>query len=162
MSFPGVDAVLPAPTVCYAWAASSYPFQKWQRDAGGEPPRPSGAAAPSNTTKQNDAISFTIPPAWLCHAVPPLHKGGFSLPKCIQPSSVILPSAAAQYDGPGTGPGLQNSPFQWRRAATGALRPTTHLSLGEFWVQRHAAYSTVTDLARLRGLSMSQPRYTPI
>ena len=30
--------------------------------------------------KQNDAIRFTIPPAWLCHAVPPLHKGGCGVP----------------------------------------------------------------------------------
>ena len=34
------------------------------------------AAALGNTAKQNDAIRFTIPPAWLRHAVPPLHKGG--------------------------------------------------------------------------------------
>ena len=24
-----------------------------------------------------ELLGFTIPPAWLCHAVPPLHKGGF-------------------------------------------------------------------------------------
>ena len=37
-----------------------------------------------------DTIGFTIPPAWLCHAVPPLHKGGFSLPFCIQPALSVL------------------------------------------------------------------------
>ena len=52
----------------------------------GEPPHPNCAAALGNRTKQNDAIRFTIPLAWLCHAVPPLHKGGFSLPRCTQPA----------------------------------------------------------------------------
>ena len=137
------------------------------------------AAARSNRTRPNkkgsprgafwihmvrwgEFVWFHNPPAWLCHAVPPLHKGGFSLPKCIQPSSVILPSAAAQYDGPGTGPGLHPGLFRvmvYHTRSTGA----NNASPPETGTGAQAlGYSTVTDLARLRGLSMSQPRYTPI
>ena len=56
-----------------------------------------------NRARWNHSLSFTIPPAWLRHAVPPLHKGGFSLPHCIQPAFVLLLSAAAQYGCPDTG-----------------------------------------------------------
>ena len=49
------------------------------------------ASALGNRTRWNHSLSFTIPPAWLRHAVPPLHKGGcgepplpfLSLPGCI-------------------------------------------------------------------------------
>ncbi len=67
-------------------------------------------------------IGFSTVWAWLCHAVPPLHKGGpvsgrpyslwsggrtaiLSLPGWTQPAFVLLPGAAAQYDCPGTGLG---------------------------------------------------------
>ena len=146
---------------------------------GGVPPQASGAPAPYYTTRPNkkgsprgafwihmvrwgEFVWFHNPPAWLCHAVPPLHKGGFSLPKCIQPSSVILPSAAAQYDCPGTGLGLQPGLFRvmvYHTRSTGA----NNASPPETGTGAQAlGYSTVTDLARLRGLSISQPRYTPI
>ena len=42
------------------------------------------APAPGHAAWLTGALGFTIPPAWLCHAVPPLHKGGFSLPQGIQ------------------------------------------------------------------------------
>ena len=45
---------------------------------------PCGAPAPGHAAWLTGALGFTIPPAWLCHAVPPLHKGGFSLPQGIQ------------------------------------------------------------------------------
>ena len=44
------------------------------------------APALGNRTRLNHSLSFTIPPAWLRHAVPPLHKGGFSLPCGIGPA----------------------------------------------------------------------------
>ncbi len=45
---------------------------------------PCGAPAPGHAAWLTGALGFTIPPAWLCHAVPPLHMGGFSLPCGIQ------------------------------------------------------------------------------
>ena len=63
-----------------------------QYGSGGSPPsrrgsvtlHPCGAPAPGHAAWLTGALGFTIPPAWLCHAVPPLHKGGFSLPCGIQ------------------------------------------------------------------------------
>ena len=46
----------------------------------GEPPLAGGAPAPDHSTHLNHSPGFTIPPAWLRHAVPPLHKGGCGVP----------------------------------------------------------------------------------
>ena len=64
---------------------------------------------PTIENQLNHSPGFAIPPAWRCHAVPPLHKGGFSLP-C------------------GTGPGLHPGPFR-RSRNTWARSP---YSRGEF------------------------------
>ena len=59
------------------------------------PPLAYCAPALGNTAKQNDAIRFTIPPAWLRHAVPPLHKGGCGVPpaQCLG-CHIALPVAS--------------------------------------------------------------------
>ena len=75
-----------APRVTTHQAGESMGVRPPDRHAGPVPGQASGAAAPDHNTQLNHLPGFTIPPAWLCHAVPPLHKGGFSLPCGIGPA----------------------------------------------------------------------------
>ena len=81
---------------------------------------PSGAPAPDHSTQLNHLPGFAIPPAWRCHAVPPLHKGGFSLPCGTGP----LPRWASPVPGLSYSlcPGKHNEPRQ-RQYGRGGSSP---------------------------------------
>ena len=64
---------------------------------------PNCAAALGNRTRLGEFTQFHNPTGGVRRHLP-LHKGGFSLPHCIQPTFVLLLSAAAQFGRPDTGP----------------------------------------------------------
>ncbi len=74
-------AVRPPDLPCAKGAVGERRLRDWRSTAAGTcaagpvSGRPGGAAAPSQATKQNDAICFTIPPAWLARC-PPFAQGG--------------------------------------------------------------------------------------
>ena len=90
---------------------------------------------PTIENQLNHSPGFAIPPAWRCHAVPPLHKGGFSLPCGIGPGlhpgffRQSRSTRAEQRIKPGRA-------WEWRLATqdctqafsgkAGASRPATH------------------------------------
>src|SRR5699024_8801334 len=59
--------LIQSPDIASLLAASRWP-SAWA--VGPVAGRPGGAAASSHVAEQKDAIGLTIPPAWLCHAVP--------------------------------------------------------------------------------------------
>ena len=93
------------------------------------------------------ALSFTIPPAWRCHAVPPLHKGGFSLPwpVVLTWAKRVWPSRHGT-----TLPGLHPGPFRVMvyhtrsSEAPGASPPETGTTAGTPR-RRHAACDFFID-----------------
>ena len=122
-------------------------LQGWMTrfDAGGVPPHPYCASALGNRTRWNHSLSFTIPPAWLRHAVPPLHKGGLffaqanttgkgkesfgssvTLVPC-RDGHIALPRWAIE-PGPvvSTWQGLHAGPYRCWLASTGAGSGATH------------------------------------
>ena len=52
-------------------------LRRWPANAGKSCP---AILAECRRKGRLDAMGLTIPPAWLCHAVPPLHKGGCGVP----------------------------------------------------------------------------------
>ena len=55
------------------YALLRFLLRRWRANAGKNCP---AILAVSRRKGRLDAMGFTIPPAWPCHAVPPLHKGG--------------------------------------------------------------------------------------
>ena len=69
-----------------------------------------------NRTRLNHSLSFTIPPAWLRHAVPPLHKGGCGVPPlsyCAAAPGRLCEEKQRKYGCPDTGPARRRRLFLW-------------------------------------------------
>ena len=103
------------------YALLAFLLRRWRANAGKSCP---AILAVSRRKGRLDAMGFTIPPAWPCHAVPPLHKGGFFALRhttnqgkdrngCGEPPAlVLLPGAGAQYGSGGTPPSAEKAPLR--------------------------------------------------
>ena len=133
-----------------------------RNDSGGTPPSGHGssvtldpycAPALGNRTRLGGFTPFHNPTGGVRRHLP-LHKGGFSLLHCIQPTFVLLLSAGAvpcrdghiffawmDTTGPFcvTGLGLHPGPCRGWPASPGARLQTTHTAFSEFWERRLAA-----------------------